>query len=134
MYKAGVIGDTDSVIGFKALGFVVMEAATAAAAGDFLRQTVEDGFAVVFITETCFAWQEDYIRGLAARKYPAIIPIPAADGSRGLGMRRVREAVRKAVGMDIPEQDDAAGWSGEGSPDGSARPDDQGRPKDRGRM
>jgi|WetSurMetagenome_2_1015567.scaffolds.fasta_scaffold293237_2 V/A-type H+/Na+-transporting ATPase subunit F len=104
MYKAAVIGDTDSVIGFKALGLVVLEAATPDAAGELLRQTVEDGFAIVFITEPCYAWQEDYIQTLAGRRYPAIIPIPAADGSRGLGMRRVREAVRKAVGMDMPEQ------------------------------
>jgi V/A-type H+/Na+-transporting ATPase subunit F len=101
MYKVAVIGDTDSIIGFRALGLAVMEATTPEAAGDFLHQAVEDGFAVVFITEPCFASQQDYIRSLRSRKYPAIIPIPAISGNLGLGMSQVRDAVRKAVGMDI---------------------------------
>jgi V/A-type H+/Na+-transporting ATPase subunit F len=106
MYKVAVIGDTDSIIGFRALGLAVMEAGSPEAAGSFLRQAVDEGFAVVFITEPCFASQQDYIRSLRSRKYPAIIPIPAISGNTGLGMSQVRDAVRKAVGMDILGLDD----------------------------
>lgn len=101
MYKVAVIGDTDSIIGFRALGMTVLEAATPEAAGDHLRRAVEDGFAVVYITEPCFEFQQEYIRSLRSRRLPAIIPIPSITGGTGLGMSQVRDAVRKAVGMDI---------------------------------
>jgi V/A-type H+/Na+-transporting ATPase subunit F len=101
VYKIAVIGDTDSIIGFRALGAAVMEAATPGAAGDLLRQAVDEGFAVIFITEPCFSANQDYIRSLRSRKLPAVIPIPSMAGVTGIGMAQVRDAVRKAVGMDI---------------------------------
>ena len=101
MYKVAVIGDSDSIIGFRALGLTVLEAAAPEAAGDHLRRSVEEGFAIVFITEPCFAYHQDYIRSLRSRWLPAVIPIPSITGGTGLGMSQVRDAVRKAVGMDI---------------------------------
>ena len=32
---------------------------------------------------------------------PSIIPVPGTEGSTGYGARRLREAVKKAVGADI---------------------------------
>ena len=101
MYKVAVIGDPDSIIGFRALGMTVLEATSPEIAGDHLRRTVDEGFAIVYITEPCFAAQQDYIRTLRSRRLPAIIPIPSVSGGTGLGMSQVRDAVRKAVGMDI---------------------------------
>lgn len=37
----------------------------------------------------------------ATATFPAIIPIPAGSRSLGLGMKRVKENVEKAVGADI---------------------------------
>jgi V/A-type H+/Na+-transporting ATPase subunit F len=101
MYKVAVIGDTDSIIGFRALGAAVMEAPSPEAAGESLHRAVDEGFAIVFITEPCFAYHQDYIRSIRSRKLPAIIPIPAITGNTGQGMMQVRESVRKAIGMDI---------------------------------
>lgn len=101
MNKVAVIGDTDSIIGFRALGLTVFETASPEAALEPLRRTVEEGYAIVFITEPCFAANQDFIRSLRSRKLPAVIPIPPVSGGSGLGMAQVRESVRKAVGMDI---------------------------------
>jgi V/A-type H+/Na+-transporting ATPase subunit F len=109
MYKIAVIGDMDSIAGFRALGLTVLEAATPEAAGEHLRRAVAESFAIVFITEPCFARHRDYIRTLRSRKLPAVIPIPPITGGSGLGMSQVRDAVRKAVGMDILGLDDENG-------------------------
>lgn len=106
MYQVGVIGDRDSIIGFRALGMTVLEAKTLVEAGRFLQQLVDENYAVVFITENLAEGNHELLRELRTRKLPAVIPIPSLTGSTGLGMRQVRESVRKAVGMDIFANDD----------------------------
>ena len=52
MYKIGIIGERDSVLGYMAIGFAVHEAADAAAAGRILRRLAEDdSYAIIFIVE-----------------------------------------------------------------------------------
>ena len=107
MYKVGVIGDRDSIIGFRALGMSVHDAATPAAAESLLRQLAEEQFAVIFITEQLAENNLPLLRELRSRKLPAVIPIPSIAGTTGLGMHQVRESVKTAVGMDIFAQDEA---------------------------
>ena len=52
MYKIGIIGDRDSVLGFMALGFSVFEARNAEEAGVILGQVAKDpGYAIIFLIE-----------------------------------------------------------------------------------
>ena len=101
MYRVGVIGDRDSIIGFRAIGMSVYDTNDAAQAGEYLWQIVRENYAVVFITERMAEDNMELIRELRSQKLPAVIPIPSIAGSTGLGMKQVRESVRKAVGMDL---------------------------------
>lgn len=101
MYQVGVIGDRDSVIGFKALGMTVMEADNGEQASRHLIKMVRENYAVIYITEKCAEENSEMLKELRARRLPAIIPIPSITGSTGLGMRQVSESVRKAVGIDL---------------------------------
>lgn len=101
MYKIGVIGDRDSVIGFKAIGMSVFDTELADQAAEYLRQMVRENYAVIFITEKLAEENLDLLRELRSQKLPSVIPIPSITGSTGIGMKQVRESVRKAVGMDI---------------------------------
>ena len=52
MYKIGIIGDRDSVLGFMALGFSVHEAQKSSDAAKKLHELARSGeYAVLFITE-----------------------------------------------------------------------------------
>ncbi len=106
MNKVGVIGDRDSIIGFRSLSMTVLEAADADEAGRHLHNLVKENFAVIFITEDLAEGNKEYLQTLRSQKLPAIIPIPSLTGSTGLGMRQVRESVRRAVGMDLLSQDE----------------------------
>ena len=67
MYKAAIIGDRGSALGFMALGFSVLEAEDAAAAKDLLHRAAKSGeYAVLFLTEN-YAEElaEDIARGAA---------------------------------------------------------------------
>lgn len=102
MYKIGIIGDRDSVLGFMALGFSVHEAQKSADAADKLYELVKSGeYAVIFITEELAVAIEDDIAKYKDMPLPAITVIPGADGGTGYGMANIKSAVERAVGADI---------------------------------
>ena len=105
MYGVAIIGDRDSVIGFRALGMTVFEADDPDLAGEKLRQLVQQRYAVIYVTEILAEYHHEYLQSLRSQKLPAVIPIPSLTGSTGLGMRQVRESVRRAVGMDLIERE-----------------------------
>ena len=81
MYKAAVIGDRQSVMGFRALGLTVECAETPEqAAGALHPQEIAQYLDLPQV---------------------AVIPIPSKDGVLGIGDRELHSAVERAVGADI---------------------------------
>ena len=102
MYKIGMIGERDSVLGFMALGFSVHEAESVEQAEQVLHRLVRtEKYAVIFITEQYAMQMEETISHYKERPLPAIGPIPGREGSVGFGMNNIRSAVERAVGADI---------------------------------
>lgn len=101
MYKVGVIGDKDSILGFKALGFSVVPVVGRAEAEKALHDMAKDGFAVIYITEQAAKDISGVINEFSDRRFPAIIPIPGNQGSLGIGKEGVKKSVERAVGADI---------------------------------
>jgi len=101
MYRVGVIGDKDSVMGFRALGLAVMVAEDREAVQAHLSTLLEGGFAIVYITEPAAALVPEELELFRSRKLPAIVPIPSTRGTLGIGMAQVKDTVKKAAGVDI---------------------------------
>jgi len=101
MYKIGVIGDKDSVLGFKAVGLSVFPVTRPQEAEMVLKELVEGQYAVIYITEQIARDIVSTIDLYKDRKLPAIIPIPGNQGSFGIGMQGVKKSVERAVGADI---------------------------------
>lgn len=101
MYKIGMIGDKDSVIGFMAVGFTVSEAETPLEGAQALRRMAGEGYAIIFVTESLAVEMEDEIARFKNSPLPAIIVLPGKEGSTGYGMNNVRRSVERAVGADI---------------------------------
>lgn len=100
-YKIAVLGDRDSVQGFKALGLNVFPAETAEAARGILHKIAKEDYAVVYLTEQFAVQMEADIAKYKDALTPAIILIPGKEGSLGVGMNNIRKAVERAVGADI---------------------------------
>lgn len=108
MYKAAVIGDRQSVMGFRALGLTVRCAESAEEAAEALHSLAESGHAVIYITEHCASNIPQDIAQYIDRPDVAVIPIPSKDGTLGIGNRELHSAVERAVGADIlrsPDED-----------------------------
>ena len=101
MHEIGVIGDRDSVLGFKAVGFEVFETTCAAEAEKALHEAAAREFAVLYITEQTASEIIGAIDKYRDARLPAIILIPGNSGSIGLGMMNVKKSVEKAIGADI---------------------------------
>lgn len=106
MYKIGVVGDKDSILGFKALGFDIFPADTAEEASDIIRNLADGTYAVLYVTEQIAVKVPDVIARYRSERFPAIIPIPGIQGTLGIGMQSVKQSVEKAVGADILFRDE----------------------------
>ena len=105
MKKIGVIGDKQSVLGFKAAGFVVFMTDRPDEAEKILKDAERDGFAVMYITEDLIVHIPN-VRRYIVESELALIPIPGKSGSLGYGIRAVKSSVERAVGADILFKDE----------------------------
>ncbi|NPV69725.1 MAG: V-type ATP synthase subunit F [Firmicutes bacterium] len=109
MSKVAVIGNNDAVLGFKALGVSVFPVASAEQAAEALKQASEEDFSVVFVTEPYAAKLDALLTELKARPSPVITVIPDNRGNVGLGMKRIKSRVEKAIGVDILFKEEGSG-------------------------
>ena len=100
-YRIAVLGDRDSVLGFKALGLDVYPAETAEEARPILHRLAREDTAILYLTEQLAAGLEAEIARYKDALTPASILIPDKAGSLGIGMANVKKSVERAVGADI---------------------------------
>lgn len=101
MHKIGIIGDSDSVMGFLALGYSVHEAPNAQEAGRILKRIAAEDYAIIFIVENYAIELADEIAKYRNSPLPAVIPIPGKSGGTGYGMDNLKKSAERAVGADI---------------------------------
>ena len=101
MHKVGIIGDRDSVLGFKTVGMDAFPCKTSDEARKMLNKTAKEGYAIIFITEYFAKDMQESMDQYKDKKLPAIIPIPGIDGNHGIGSGNLERAVKRAVGADI---------------------------------
>ncbi len=101
MYKIGVIGDRESILGFKAVGLDVFPIDDPDEAKKTLKRIAKEDFAIIYITEQLYQYMMDEVDEYTDSRLPAIIPIPGKDGTLGIGMTSVKKSVERAVGADI---------------------------------
>lgn len=101
MFKIGVIGDRDSVLGFKAVGLDVFPCKDQEEAKSVLQKIAKESYAIIYITERFYKDMLEEIAKYEDMRIPAVVPIPGIDGSYGIGMANLKKAVERAVGADI---------------------------------
>ncbi len=101
MYKIAVLGDKDSVLGFRALGLDVFPAENAEQARPILHRLAKEGYAIIYLTEQLATGLGAEMARYKDELTPAIILIPGKEGSLGIGMENIKTAVERAVGADI---------------------------------
>ena len=101
MYKIAVLGDRDSVLGFKALGLDIFPVEGNEEARHALHKLAKEDYAIIYITEQLAAVLQADINRYKTSVTPAVILIPGKSGSLGLGAQALQSAIERAVGADI---------------------------------
>jgi V/A-type H+-transporting ATPase subunit F len=101
MYKIAVLGERDSVLGFKALGLDVFFAEDHDTARRTLHRLAQENYAIIYLTEQLAVRMESDIDRYKDAVMPAIILIPGRGGSLGLAEAGLQRSVERAVGVDI---------------------------------
>lgn len=103
MHKVGVIGDLDSIIGFRALGMTVKPVTEQADVLTELQAMVKKKYAIVFLTEPAAdnPAVQAFLDERRQMNIPAVILIPSAREKATIGKEQLRRSVRKATGIDL---------------------------------
>lgn len=109
-YRIAIIGPTDMVSGFRALGVEAIDAQTPGDALDALRRLKKsttdaassEKYAIVCIIEDLLqnVDQAEYAK-IVSGPLPAVIVLPGPAGSKGVAIARLRRLAEQAVGSAI---------------------------------
>ncbi|OIO32922.1 MAG: V-type ATP synthase subunit F [Candidatus Yonathbacteria bacterium CG_4_10_14_3_um_filter_47_65] len=109
-YKIAIIGPKEVIFGFKALGVVPFDAENGETALHVLQEirknaeNTEKGsaYAVVIIVENIAEEiPADEFEKVCRGALPAVIALPGLEGSRGIGIAKLKRLAERAVGSNI---------------------------------
>ncbi len=75
MAKVAVVGDRESVLGFKAVGFEAFFAQENNEASELIKRLAENNYAVIYVTENIFELCSDIIGFYNNKSLPIIVQI-----------------------------------------------------------
>ncbi|MBP3729691.1 MAG: V-type ATP synthase subunit F [Lachnospiraceae bacterium] len=107
MVNIAVMGDYDSIYGFRALGVRVCPVSGPEEGVSLLKKLAEEKMAVIYITEALASEMTEALAAYDSLLLPAVIPIPGISGNTGIGLAQVRKSVERAVGSDIIFKDNS---------------------------
>ncbi|WP_162011357.1 V-type ATP synthase subunit F [Streptococcus sp. S784/96/1] len=100
-YKIAVVGDKDSILPFKMIGFDIFDAKTSRVARQTIDQLAQDNYGIIYVTESLAQEIPETLECYRSQAVPAVILIPNHKGSLGLGMQNIQDNVEKAIGQNI---------------------------------
>ena len=101
MVKTAVLGDTESIKGFAAVGLDIYPCDRDENAEEIFSKIVSADYGVIFVTERLVPILKRQIDKTDKQLTPSVVPIIGVSGNNGAGTAALKTAVEKAVGSDI---------------------------------
>jgi len=102
--RIAAVGKKDAILPYKAIGVDIFPVENREEFKDIIKKLVAEKYAIILVTEDLAEENNDIIIEYNEYMIPSIIPVPGTRGAIGYGSKRLREAVKKAVGADIYEE------------------------------
>lgn len=101
-YQIAVVGDWESVMGFRALGLDTYPVTSTEEAKKTVHELAKgEKCAVIYLTEQLAKDMNDVLTRYKDALRPAIILIPGREGSLDIGKSNIKRTIERAVGADI---------------------------------
>ena len=98
--KTAIVGNGDGIMVFKAAGVTTFLAEDEKRAREILRKIAKE-YQVIFLTEDLARPLKDFLKRFDEQPYPVVVSVPAGNGEGGYGMEVLKNAMEKALGVDI---------------------------------
>ncbi|MCK4352021.1 V-type ATP synthase subunit F [candidate division WOR-3 bacterium] len=99
--KIAAIGERDVILPFKAIGADIFPVSSPEEAHSVLGKLLKEGIGIVLVPDDLIPGIKDFLAQTTGTSLPCILPIPGSKGSSGHGTKRLRELIKKAVGVDL---------------------------------
>ena len=101
MYKIALMGNRETIIGFKLLGVFIFPINKKEESVEILNKLVKEKYAVIFVTEEIGCQIIEEIEILQKTSFTSITIIPSKSEKKYLGLKILRNNIEKAIGTDI---------------------------------
>ena len=98
--KMAIVGDGDSIMVFKAAGVAAFSASDEKKARETLRKIAKE-YQIIFLTEELAKPLSEFLKRFDEEPYPVVLSIPSKNGSSGYGDELLKNAMERALGVDI---------------------------------
>ena len=95
------IGNQDTIALFNAVGIRALVAKNAEDADRKIFQLVGEKCKIIYVVEEIYEAIPQTLEKYQSLPFPIIIPIPSGTDGKGLGMKKIKSNVEKAIGMGI---------------------------------
>lgn len=99
-----ILGLDEAVLAYRALGMISVVLDEPSGLDEAVEILIKDGVAVIFIMDDLAAKRADVFESYQEALLPALIPVPGGRLKESFGLERLRNMVRKAVGIDLMAQ------------------------------
>ncbi|MCD4776319.1 MAG: hypothetical protein K8S15_09760 [Candidatus Aegiribacteria sp.] len=103
--KIAFLGDTDSVLGFRALGVETVVPENEADARTEFARLVKEKTSIIMITEDMMDCLQEQIEETVLAAIPSVVVLPGIKGTQKRGEDTIRELIIRAVGVDLMSED-----------------------------
>ncbi len=98
--KTAIVGGGDGIMVFKAAGVATFPAEDEKKAREILRKIAKE-YQIIFLTEELARPLTEFLKRFDEEPYPVVVSIPSGGGSDGYGMEVLKNAMERALGVDI---------------------------------
>jgi V/A-type H+-transporting ATPase subunit F len=95
------VGLTDAVLLYNAAGFRTFVVKSAAEADRIVFRLQGEKCRVVLVDEDLYGRMGETLKKYENSAYPILMPVPMSSASTGTGMKKIRDNVEKAIGINI---------------------------------
>ena len=106
--KVAVLGDTDFVMPFSALGLDIFGASGRGEITDAAQQILDSGYAAVIVAEDIAATAEEVFASVSTQSTPCVVVVPFTTESKGFATEALAKVLKLATGINILQNTDSA--------------------------